>query len=478
MKVSIQAAAQPDKTASIIILADKKTNWTKAGLSKTETDMVLAQRKAEVTQVALTHRLPYKFVCFPFDNGNGKNAAESARKAGAALCGVLNKYKIASVFLRNASMESHASLHFAEGLALSNYQFLSHVTSKKGENKLNRIRLGLYEVSKQHVDELNTLVEASTMVRDLVNEPVNFLNATQLAQAFEQAGMIAGFKTQILDKKKIEALKMGGLLSVNQGSVDPPTFTIMEYKPENAFNKKPYVLVGKGVVYDTGGLSLKPTTNSMDSMKSDMAGAATVAGILYSVAKNKLPIHVIGLTPSTDNRPGFNAFAPGDIITMYNGATVEMLNSDAEGRMILADALHYAKQFNPELVIDMATLTGAAHRALGDYAIAYMGTAGEDLKKEFEQTGMETYERLVHFPLWDEYGDQLKSDIADFKNVGGMLAGHITAGKFLEKFTDYPWLHLDIAGVAYLSSSQGYKVKNATAVGLRLVYNFLKKQIK
>ena len=153
---------------------------------------------------------------------------------------------------------------------------------------------------------------------------------------------------------------MGGLLSVNAGSVDEPTFTIMEYKPKNSKNKKPYVLVGKGVVYDTGGLSLKPTPNSMDLMKCDMAGAAAVGAAMYAIAKAKLNVHVIGLVPATDNRPGFNAFAPGDIITMMDGSTVEMLNSDAEGRMILADALHYAKRYKPELVIDIATLTGAA----------------------------------------------------------------------------------------------------------------------
>ena len=271
---------------------------------------------------------------------------------------------------------------------------------------------------------------------------------------------------------------MGGLLSVNQGSIDPPRFTIMEWKPKNAKNKKPIILVGKGVVYDTGGLSLKPTQLSMDYMKTDMAGAATVAGIMYVAAKTKLPLHLVALAPSTDNRLSGNAFAPGDIITMYDGTTVEMLNSDAEGRMILADALSYAKKYDPQLVIDMATLTGAAAAAIGKEGIVYMSTAPKNVTNELEESGEEKHERLVRFPLWDEYGDYIKSDIADMKNVGGKNAGAITAGKFLEKFTSYPWIHLDIAGVAFLHGADGYKGKNATAFGLRLIYNFLQKQVK
>ena len=187
-------------------------------------------------------------------------------------------------------------------------------------------------------------------------------------------GKDAGFKVEVYNKAKIKQLKMGGLLAVNQGSVDEPTFTVMEYKPKNAKNKKPYVLVGKGVVYDTGGLSLKPTANSMDLMKCDMAGSASVGCTLYAIAKAKLNIHVIGLVPATDNRPGFNAFAPGDIITMMDGSTVEMLNSDAEGRMILGDALHFAKRYEPEMAIELSTLTGAAAAAIGQYGIVSMGT--------------------------------------------------------------------------------------------------------
>ena len=268
--------------------------------------------------------------------------------------------------------------------------------------------------------------------------------------------------------------RSGGLLAVNRGSIDPPTFSILEYKPSKKVNKKPVVLVGKGVVYDTGGLSLKPTKGSMDEMKSDMAGAATVAGAIYAAAKAELPVHIIGLIPATDNRPDGNAYAPGDVITMHDGSTVEVLNTDAEGRMILADALSYAKKYKPELVIDAATLTGSAQRAVGKHAIVAMGNAESLWMQKLAQSGDSVYERIVEFPFWDEYADDMKSDIADQKNIGGANAGAITAGKFLEKFTDYPYIHMDIAGVAFLGEKFSYHGKGGTGIGVRLLFDFLK----
>ncbi|MCL4111832.1 UNVERIFIED_CONTAM: hypothetical protein GTU68_018088 [Idotea baltica] len=311
--------------------------------------------------------------------------------------------------------------------------------------------------------------------RTLVNEPLSYLTATQLSKEIKRLGKSSGFSVEVYEKKKIESLKMGGLLAVNIGSVEPPTFSILEWKPKNAVNKKPVVLVGKGVVYDTGGLSLKPTANSMDFMKCDMAGAGAVIGAVNAVSLNKLPLHIIGLVPATDNRPGGNAYVPGDVIKMYDGSTVEVLNTDAEGRMLLADALAFAKQYNPELVVDMATLTGASVRAIGDQASALFGTASEKTKKALKESGFSTHERLVEFPLWREYGEMLKSDIADLKNLGGPTAGQITAAKFLEHFTDYNWMHIDIAGPAWLHSKRGYLSKGGTGVGVRLMYHFLKK---
>jgi leucyl aminopeptidase len=234
------------------------------------------------------------------------------------------------------------------------------------------------------------------------------------------------------------------------------------------------VLIGKGVVYDTGGLSLKPTPNSMDYMKSDMAGSAAVACTLYAVAKAKLPVHVIALVPATDNRPGENAYTPGDVITMMSGHTVEVLNTDAEGRMILADALHYAKRYSPELVMDFATLTGAAAMAVGSYGIVCMGNAKESTKEKLKRSGENAYERLAEFPFWDEYDELLKSDIADMKNIGGSIGGAITAGKFLQRYTDYQWMHFDIAGPSFLHTANTYRGKNGTGVGVRFLFDYLR----
>jgi leucyl aminopeptidase len=285
-------------------------------------------------------------------------------------------------------------------------------------------------------------------------------------------GKTAGFKVEVFNKSKIESLKMGGLLAVNQGSVDPPVFVVMEHKPKNAVNKQPYVFVGKGVVYDTGGISLKPNDGMM-TMKCDMGGAAAVAGAMFAIAKAELPVWVVGLTPATDNRPDGNCVVPGDVITISDGTTVEVLNTDAEGRLILSDALVYAKKYNPKFVIDLATLTGAAARAIGRFGIVSMSNTTEEYEV-LKQSGNNVHERLVDFPLWDEYADMLKSDIADLKNIGGIIAGANTAGKFLEHFTSYPWVHLDIAGPAFTESNDSYRGKGGTASGLRLLFDFIR----
>lgn len=365
------------------------------------------------------------------------------------------------------------SLVVAEGLALSNYQFLKYFKdATKKKYALEKINV-VGKFDSNEINKLNNTIKAVLWARDMVNEPVSFLTATQLATEIKKLGEEANFSVNVLEKNQIESLKMGGLLAVNKGSIEPPTFSILEYKPKNAKNKKPVVLVGKGVVYDTGGLSLKPTAGSMDLMKSDMAGAACMAATIYAAALNQLDVHLIGLIPATDNRPGMNAYTPGDVITMYDGTTVEVLNTDAEGRMILADALAYSNKLNPELVIDAATLTGAAVVAIGTKASCLMGNAKQKVMDQLIESGNDVHERLVQLPFWDEYYDEMKSSIADLKNVGGKYAGMITAGKFLEHFVKSPYVHLDIAGPSFLESPQDYKGKGGTGVGVRLLLNFL-----
>ena len=400
---------------------------------------------------------------------------EQLRRHGSIVADSVNLNKGKDLYIYNQTKQQSLSLFAAEGMVLSNYQFIKHKpTAAKNKNTLQSIIIANSNIKQSQVDELNIVCSATILARDLVNEPVNYLNATDLSNAFKAMGKLSGFKVDVLNRKKIKELKMGGLLAVNAGSVDEPTFSVMEYKPNKPKNKKPYILIGKGVVYDTGGLSLKPTLASMDLMKCDMAGAAAVGCAMYAIAKAKLNIHVIALVPATDNRPGFNAFAPGDIITMMDGSTVEMLNSDAEGRMILADALHYAKRFNPELVIDIATLTGAAMAAIGTFGMVGMGNISNNQKNKLHQSGINVYERIAEFPFWDEYDELMKSDIADQKNIGGALGGSITAGKFLAKFTNFPYYHLDIAGPAFLSSKDSYRGKGGTGYGVRFFFDFFK----
>jgi len=368
----------------------------------------------------------------------------------------------------------NAVLKFSEGLILANYQFIKYF-SKKDEckNKLSEIILS-NAIGDSKVKEVWNTCKVVYWTRDLVNEPVSFLTAVKLAEEITNAGNEAGFSVNVLQKAQIEALKMGGLLGVNRGSIDPPTFTIAEYKHSKAVNEKPIILVGKGVVYDTGGLSLKPTPGSMDCMKCDMAGAAAMAGAIYLSALQKLKIHLVVLIPATDNRPGMDAYTPGDILTMHNGSTVEVLNTDAEGRLILADALTYADRYKPEIVIDAATLTGAALRAIGTHASIMMGNANDSYFNELEEAGNKVYERVVRFPFWDEYLKEMKSSIADLKNIGGPNAGMITAGKFLEQFVKAPYIHIDVAGPTWLDAKDGYRTKGGTGSGVRLLYQFLK----
>jgi len=365
-------------------------------------------------------------------------------------------------------------LPLLEGLLLSSYLFDRFMTKKPSlKVKFNCVYYPV-EINSSLSAELVNIVDTVFWARDMVNLPVSHLNAEQFAQQISELLSPIGVRVDILEKSKIEALKMGGLLSVNKGSIDPPTFTIAEYKPEGHKNKKPIILIGKGVVYDTGGLSLKPTPGSMDCMKSDMAGAAAVIGAICLAAKQKLKLHIVALVPATDNRPGMNAYTPGDVITMFNGTTVEVLNTDAEGRMILADALSYSEKYNPELVIDAATLTGAAVRAIGTHAAIVMGNAKDEVFNKLEKAGVQTHERVVRFPFWDEYKEDMKSKIADLKNIGGPNGGMISAGKFLETFVKAPYVHMDVAGPTWLDAKENYKGVSGTGYGVRLLYQFLK----
>jgi len=474
MQTTIQLASAFKGSDSLILLLDDNASIPKGILSNTENNFVKSEWNAGRKTVTINQYKRFVMVCRLDSSKKDYAMLETCRRTGDGFAAALNKQKINRVVISDQAAHPGAALALAEGMALGNYQFLKYRSKGKKEEQvsLKEIAIKSRFVHEKEITRLNCLVDAVYQTRTLVNEPQNWLTATRLGSEFARLGKEAGFKVEVLTKGKIKALKMGGILAVNRGSIEPPTFTVMEYNPKNAFNKKPYVLVGKGVVYDTGGLSLKPTPNSMDYMKCDMAGGALVGGTMYAIAKAKLPVHVIGLVPATDNRPGGDAYTPGDVITMMSGQTVEVLNTDAEGRLVLADALHYAKKYKPQLVMDFATLTGAAAVAVGSFGIVCMGTAPDDVKGNLKESGERVYERLAEFPFWDEYDELIKSDIADMKNIGGPVAGAITAGKFLQRYIDYPWMHFDIAGPAYLHAPSSYRGKNGTGYGVRLMFDF------
>lgn len=476
MHTAIVLQSKLNPTISHFMLAHKKSDWKGLGFSVAEAAYIEKKIKAADHFIVVNQFTRLVLIQLMEEIDKKKSypeKLEALRGVGNKICTNINAHKYDAVQLQSVDELTNELLAVAEGCALSNYQFLKY-KSEKEKNTLKQILVVGKKINKTAVNLTEIAVESVFKARDLVNEPQSYLNAVTFADEMKTMGKKAGFKVEVLNKKQIESLKMGGLLAVNMGSPTPPTFTIMEWKPKKAKNKQPLILIGKGVVYDTGGLSLKPTPNSMDTMKCDMAGGAAVAAAMYAIAKAELPVHVIALVPATDNRPGGNAYTPGDVVKMYDGQTVEVLNTDAEGRMLLGDALAYAQKYKPELVLDFATLTGAASAAIGPYGIVCMGTADEKTKSKLKESGNNVYERLVEFPFWDEYAKLIKSDLADMKNIGGPIAGAITAGKFLEKFTDYPWMHFDIAGPAYVSASDSYRGKNATGVAVRLIFDYVK----
>ena len=367
-----------------------------------------------------------------------------------------------------------------EGVILGGYRYRTYKTD---EDPPSLDALHLHPGDARDADAVTqggkrgmAMAQAACTARDLVNRSPHDKTATLLAEAIQESGAAHGYDVETWTRDRIEAENFGGLLAVNQGSLEPPTFSVLSWTPEDALNERPIVLVGKGVVFDTGGLSLKSTKNSMDFMKSDMGGAAAVIGAFEALADLDLPLRVLGLVPATDNRPGQNAYVPGDVVTMHSGATVEVMNTDAEGRLLVADALSYAKRYDPELVIDLATLTGAQVMALGSDAAAVMTSETDGAAERLyalQRAGERCGERVHPLPMYDAYRKHLDSDVADIKNVGGREAGCITAGKFLEHFVAFPWLHLDIAGPAFLHSEKPYRPKGGTGFGARLLATYL-----
>ena len=407
---------------------------------------------------------------------------ETWKCAGASLIKIMKDLHIsdievdmAELFAEIGSMESYEQ--FCLGMLLASYSFNNYFGEKRLKDKTEIKNILL--VSEHKKDTENAIARASQIAenifwtRDMVNEPSNVINSLTFIERAKKVAEKKKITVSILDEKQLKAQNMNGILGVNAGSKNPPRLFIAQYKNSKA--QKNIVLVGKGITFDTGGMSLKPS-DSMLGMKDDMAGAAAVCGALFLIADRGLKANVTAICPLTDNKTGSGAINPGDILKMHNGVTVEVVNTDAEGRLILADALSYGiKKYKPDYIIDIATLTGACSIALGKYATGLLST-DEKLADIIKDAGNDTYERVWELPLFEEYKEAIKSDVADIKNTGGREAGTIQAAQFLSYFTEgSKWAHLDIACTSYSNVTEKYTSKGATGVGVYLLAKTVEK---
>jgi leucyl aminopeptidase len=366
----------------------------------------------------------------------------------------------------------------AEGSLLGLYRFLKYkTTDENGRVKfIQKIsvlteRGSTVKALRKGVKAGEVIAESTAIVRDMVSSPAADMTPTVVAEKAREIARQFGLKIQVLERRQMEKLGMGALIGVASGSVQPPKFIVVEYR--RGGRKSFIALVGKTITFDSGGISIKPPEN-MDKMKDDMSGGAAVLGVIRTAAALKLPLNIVALLPATENMPSGSALKPGDVLRTLSGQTIEIINTDAEGRLILSDALAYACRYKPAVIVDIATLTGACSIALGQEAVGMLGT-NETYKQKIREAGFKTGERVWELPLWEEYYELIKSDIADMKNAGGRAGGVITAAALLSKFVqNYPWVHLDIAATAWSEKERPFTPKGATGVGMRLLTQFLR----
>ena len=390
---------------------------------------------------------------------------------------ISNKVKHAAINLKSFSITDKNLQAFCEGLVMGSYEFLDYKPKAKGI-VLNKITL-VGDVDKKIAQKGEVLGRGVCYGRDLSNHPANVLTPSYIAKdAVKIAKTNAKMKSKVIDVSKFEKLGLGSFYGVAMGAYEPAKLILVEYKGGKA-KDKPIALVGKGLTFDSGGISIKPSAK-MDEMKFDMCGSAVVMGVLQAVAELSPKLNIIFAIGSTENMPGGNAQRPGDIVTAYNGKTIEVLNTDAEGRLVLADVLAYVtKNYKPKEILDFATLTGAVLMALGDHASGLMGN-DPSLVNKVKKASKKSGEKVWELPMWEEYSKDVKSTIADLRNLGRPpMAGTIAGGVFLQEFVDNtPWCHLDIAGTAWGPKEPSYQPKNgATGVGVRMVYEFLEDSI-
>ncbi|MCP4581642.1 MAG: leucyl aminopeptidase [candidate division Zixibacteria bacterium] len=403
-----------------------------------------------------------------------KYTPDNARRAGGYFAGLAAKRLIKAAAVAAIPKPESSLGAFVEGVILGGYSFDKYKSKKRNILSLRLIIEEKYRKFRKEINKSVVLAESACFARDLVNTPANFLTPSSYAAQARTLARKYGIRTRIYSAREIQAMKMGALWGVAKGSEQPPRLITYSYNGGKR-GEAPIVLVGKGVTFDTGGISLKPNASMVD-MKNDMAGSATVISQMIVLGRLKPKINVVGIVPAVENMPSGRALKPSDIITASDGQTIEVLNTDAEGRLILADALCFAHKFKPKAIVDIATLTGAVMYALGHAAAGIIGTDDKLLKKLYE-VGQKTAEKTWQLPLWDEYYEQIKSNMADMKNTGGRPAGTITASAFLSKFVgDIPWAHIDIAAMDNQEGSHPYQPKGATGFGTRLLAEFLLSQ--
>ena len=498
MKIFVKKGKLPDTKSQIIILTlfedSKKLTGVALEIDKKSDGLIseliengdFQAKPSQISVIYTRGSLTAKRIALV---GLGKHSEFNLEKLRAAFAKALQHLR--NLNIKEAATSINLNLiprkkdqvaqAVAEGSLLGLYQYTPFKTvgreDLKDMEQLNIITDEKdFSLIESAIKKAQIITQAVYFARDLVSAPSNEMTPSIMAQKAREIARRKNVSCKVLDKEKMKEMGMKALLAVASGSNEEPKFIILEY----AGGKKsaaPIVLVGKGLTFDSGGISIKPS-DKMEEMKSDMSGGAAVMGVIMAAADLHLPLNIIGFIPATENMPGGTAYKPGDILKSYSGKTIEVLNTDAEGRLILADALAYASEFKPEAVIDVATLTGACIVALGDDVIGMLGT-DDKLKSEIDRAAQTTGELVWELPLWEGYHELIKSDIADYKNSSGRSAGTITAAAFLSKFAgDAPWVHLDIAGPAWTNKEKNYIPKGASGVAVRLLVEFLRNRVQ
>ena len=436
----------------------------------------------EITVIHSLGRLPAGRVVVAGLGKQQELSLDKIRGVMATACRLLRKKYVSSIAtvahgvgMDGITAEGSAQA-ITEGALLGTYAFRQHITKEAEYGEIKQLTIvdadeSRVPILEQGCNKGRILAEATNLARDMVNEPANYMTPTDMAKMATKLAETHELEVSVLEREQMQELGMGALLGVAQASQQPPRFIILNYRGGDS-DEIDIALLGKGITFDSGGISIKPS-DGMDEMKGDMSGGAAVIGAMSAIARLKPRINVMALVPATENMPSGNALKPGDILTAMGGKTIEIVSTDAEGRLILADALGYARKNGAKLIVDAATLTGAVRVALGDICTGAFGN-NQELMDKLIAAGAEAGERIWQMPMYEEYKEQNKSEVADIKNIGGRLAGPITAAQFLAEFVDdTPWVHLDIAGTFMTDKEKNYLVKGATGVPVRTLVNLV-----